>query len=122
MTAAAVLLLLLVAVACLSAAGAQSFRNCFIADLSVNCTSVTLSSVPIIFNPRLTQLTLRNTSISQLGQSRPLDVYTRVQFLDLSQNNLTLIPDEAFRNLKLLRVSVARTPFPPVSCVATTCF
>lgn len=84
----------------------QSVKNCDIAGLRVNCTSVTLSSVPIIFNPRLTDLTLRDTGITQLGQSRPLDVYTRVQFLDLSHNSLRNIPDEAFRNQKVLRVSL----------------
>ena len=84
---------------------AHSFKQCAVADLRVNCTSVSLSHVPIIFNPRLTQLTLRDTGITQLGQSRPLDVYTRVEYLDLSHNGLANIPDGAFRNQKVLRVS-----------------
>lgn len=83
----------------------HSFTHCARSDLRVNCTSVKLSHVPIIFNPRLTELTLRDMDITQLGMSRPLEVYTRVEYLDLSQNGLAHIPDGAFGKQKVLRVS-----------------
>lgn len=84
---------------------AYSYEHCARSDLRVNCTSVKFSHVPIIFNPRLTEFTLRDADIAELGHSRPLDVYTRVEFLDLSQNLLAHIPDGAFNKQKVLRVS-----------------
>lgn len=95
-------LILLLLVRCSTA---DSFRNCTVTEFRANCTSLRLSHVPIIFNPRLTELTLRDTDIAQLGQSRPLEVYTRIEYLDLSQNGLAHIPDGAFSKQKVLRVS-----------------
>lgn len=89
----------------------DSYVLCAQQDFRVNCTSLCLEHVPIIFNPRLQELTLRNSCISQLGTSRPLEVYTRLLYLDLSQNSLPRIPDETFHSQKGSPLKVRKSSF-----------
>lgn len=78
---------------------------CMNSGLQVNCSGGTFKHVPITFNPRLREFNISHNELSNLGVSRPFDVYSMLQYLDLSYNKLQEIPMNTFQNQKQLRVS-----------------
>lgn len=78
---------------------------CMNNGLQVNCSGGTFKHVPITFNPRLKEFNISHNELSNLGVSRPFDVYSMLQSLDLSYNKLQEIPMNTFQNQKQLRVS-----------------
>lgn len=79
--------------------------KCICDNLHVNCTGGNFKHVPLTFNPRMKTYIISHNELSNLGVSRPFDVYSSLNTLDLSYNKLQEIPMNTFQNQKQLKVS-----------------
>ncbi|VDO98537.1 unnamed protein product [Soboliphyme baturini] len=80
---------------------------CVDSALTVECDGASLTSIPILLNPRTKSLKLSNNLIHDVTLDE-LSFYTELEFLDLSANKIQTIEKGAFfrlQNLKILKLN-----------------
>lgn len=70
-------------------------------NISVICDSAKLKNIPMLLNPRMTSLTVRNSFITTV-KADDLSFYSELQYLDLSSNQISLIESSSFALLTKL--------------------
>lgn len=94
--------------------------QCTCDAINVTCNNANLKLVPHTLNPSVIALLLRNNHIRSID-ANTFTFYPHLRHLDMSDNQLTIVPNDAFRLQAQLQVTVRafwRQKFRPWSTAA----